>query len=340
MKLDVQTYGQPLTEVADAVRDLQDAGYAAWMTSETEFDPFLAAATAALATDRIDVGTGIAVAFSRNPMTVAYQAQNIQQALGADRRFLLGLGSQIRPHIVKRFSQPWPERPAAAMRDFVHALHAIWDCWNDGAELAFTSEHYAHTLMTPMFAPSPTPVRPRVLLAAVGPGMTRVTGEVADGILCHAFTTAAYLRQTTLPALQEGIARTPGRTREDVEVCLPFMTITGYDAAGIAEARGKVLQQISFYGSTPAYRPVLQAHGWEELGEQLTAMSKRGEWEAMAASIPEEVVDAFAVTAEPDELGEAILARLDGLVDRVTLPDTMGLTPAHTRRLAEVLAGA
>ena len=339
MKLDTATYGHPLAAVGAAATAAEEAGYDAWITSEVAYDPFLALAVASQVTSRIQLGTGIAVAFARNPMTVAYQAQNLQEALG-DRQLILGLGSQIKPHIRKRFSQEWPERPAAAMREFIQALHAIWDCWNDGAELDFRGEHYSHVLMTPMFTPPATAVRPTVWLAAVGPGMTRVAGQVADGMICHGFTTAKYLEETTLPALGEGIARVEGRARDAVEVSLPVFVISGYDDEHRAATRAAVLQQISFYGSTPAYRPVLEAHGWGELGEELTRLSKAGGWAEMAERIPEEVVEAFAVIADPDELGEAILQRFKGRIDRVTLPNNLNLTAEHLTGIRSRLAAA
>lgn len=338
MHLDLQTYGSDLTAVADHARAAEARGFATWLTSETSHDPMLACAAAALATERIAVGTAITVAFARSPMTVAMQAHDIQQALG-DRPFVLGLGSQIKPHITKRFAQPWPARPATAMKEFVQAVRAIWDAWQDGAELDVRGEHYTLTLMTPMFTPPPNPRRPAIWVAAVGPGMTRITGEVADGILCHGFTTMRYLRDVTLPALDEGIARVEGRTRADVEVVLPLMTITGYDAEQRQQVRRQVVEQIAFYGSTPAYRPVLEGHGWGDLGEQLTRLSKQGGWGAMADLVPDEVVDAFAVTADPDELGAAIGERCGDLVDRITLPDVLPLRQEHTTALAEALAG-
>ena len=339
VKLDTITYGHPLRDIGEVVRNAEARGYDAWLTSEVQYDPFLPCAVAAVATDRIQLGTAITVAFARNPMTVAQSAHNIQQALG-DRPFLLGLGSQIKPHITKRFSQDWPDRPAAAMREFVQALHAIWSCWNDGEELAFRGEYYTHSIMTPMFTPPPNTVTPKVWLAAVGTGMTRVAGEVADGILCHGFTTATYFTETTLPAVEEGISRVEGRTREDVEVVLPPFVITGYTDEQRAGARQAVLQQIGFYGSTPAYRPVLEAHGWGELGEELHRLSRSDGWGRMPAIIDEEVVDAFAIVADPDVLGEAIVERFGGAADRIQLGEAYGLSDAHLDHAREVLADA
>ena len=314
------------------------AGYDGVWTAETSHDPFLPLVLAAEHTEKLELGTSIAVAFARNPMLLANLGWDLQAL--SKGRFNLGLGTQIKPHITKRFSQTWPDRPAAAMREFVQALHAIWSCWNNGEELAFRGEYYTHSIMTPMFTPPPNPVTPKVWLAAVGPGMTRVAGEVADGIICHGFTTATYFTETTLPAVEEGVGRVDGRTRADVEVVLPPFVITGYTDEQRAGARQAVLQQIGFYGSTPAYRPVLEAHGWGELGEELHRLSRNDGWARMPEIIDEEVVDAFAIVADPDVLGEAIVERFGGAADRIQLGEAYGLSDAHLTHVREVLADA
>ena len=334
MYLDTTTYGSPLRDVPGIVRDAEARGYDAWLTSEVTHDPLLALGAAALASDRMRIGSAITVAFARNPMSLAYAAQDLQEASGG--RLVLGLGSQIKPHITKRFSSPWSSAPAAQMREYIQALHAIWDCWNHGADLDFRGEHYSHTLMTPFFAPPPVEHAPPVWLAAVGPGMTRVAGEVADGIICHAFTTTAYLRQTTLPALTEGRQRT-GRAEEAVDVALPVFTITGYDDEQRQRMRQMVLTQIGFYGSTPAYRPVLETHGWGDLADELHRLSRSDGWSDMPAAITDDVVDAFAVSADPDQLGEALVGRFGGLVDRISIPDLIPFEPAHWTHLREVI---
>jgi probable F420-dependent oxidoreductase len=334
VQLDTTTYGSDLRAVPAAVRDAEARGYDAWLTSEVAHDPLLALGAAAVSSERMLIGSAITVAFARNPMTLAYAAQDLQRA--ADGRLVLGLGSQIKPHITRRFSSTWSARPAAQMREYIQALHAIWACWNDGAALAFEGEHYTHTLMTPFFAPEPVERAPRVWLAAVGPGMTRVAGEVADGLLCHGFTTVAYLRDTTLPALAEGRARTD-RPAGAVEVGLPVFAITGYDDEQRAAMRQVVLTQIGFYGSTPAYRPVLEAHGWGDLGTELHRLSLTDGWARMPEVITDEVVDAFAVTADPDQLGEAIVDRFGGLVDRVSVPDLIPFEDGHWAHLREVV---
>ena len=336
MRLDATTYGHPLSEVTEHARRAEARGFDAWLTSEVAHDPLLSLAPAALGTERMQVGSAIAVAFARNPMSVAYAAHDLQSALG-DRRLILGLGTQIRAHIAKRFSSSWPDRPASAMREFVEALQAIWDCWDDGAPLAYEGEFHRHTLMTPMFTPPPGDVRPEVWIAAVGDGMTRVAGQVGDGILCHGFTTARYLEEVTLPALDEGIARVAGRSRDDVDVVLPLFLITGYDDEQRQGMRAMVLNQIGFYGSTPAYRRVLELHGWGELADELHRLSKADGWGEMAAAIPQEVVETFAIIAEPDELGDAIVERFGATVDRVSVAAHLPLTDTHLTTLRETL---
>jgi probable F420-dependent oxidoreductase len=336
VKLDVMTYGGPLAAVPDEIRSAEQRGYDGWFVSEVAHDPLLACALAAEHGRRVQVGTAIAVAFARSPMQVAYQAHDLQAL--AEGRFVLGLGSQIKPHVEKRFSMPW-RAPAARMREYVQALHAIWEAWETGERLRFEGDHYRHTLMTPFFTPPDHGFgRPPVWVAAVGPLMTRVTGEVADGLLCHVFTTDHYLRETTLPAVTEG-AEAAGRSRRDLEVSLPVLVVTGRDEqereAVATAARG----QLAFYGSTPAYRPVLEAHGWGALHEELHAASVRGDWEAMPAMIEDEVLETFAVVAEPDAVGGAIRARYEGLVDRISLATAFVFGEEEWGQVADDLRG-
>ncbi|MGZ6792348.1 MAG: LLM class F420-dependent oxidoreductase [Mycobacteriales bacterium] len=292
------------------------AGYDGIWTTETNHEPFYPLLLAADRTERIEVGTGIAVAFARNPMTTAAAAWDLNAF--SKGRFVLGLGSQIKPHIEKRFSMPWGQ-PAARMREFVSALHAIWDCWQDGVPLQFQGEFYTHTIMTPFFNPGPNPHgKPKVLVAAVGEGMTRVAGEVADGMLVHGFTTERYLREVTLPTLTEGLAAS-GRTRADLQLSYPALVATGTTEAEVATALAGTRKQIAFYGSTPAYRPILDLHGWGDLQPELNALSKQGEWDAMGTLISDEVLHTFAVVAEPDDVAGELHRRFGDLVDRISL---------------------
>lgn len=327
------TVGFDPAAVVDRAREAEAAGYDGIWSAETSHDPFLPLVLAAAHTERIQVGTGIAVAFARNPMTLATTANDLQAM--ARGRFMLGLGSQIKPHIEKRFSMPW-SHPAPRMRELIRAIRAIWASWADGSRLAFRGEFYRHTLMTPMFDPGPNPFgNPPIFLAAVGTRMAAVAGEVADGLLAHAFTTERYLREVTLPALERGIAL-GGRSRSAIEVSLPGMVVTGIDDAGFAAAMSATRKQLAFYGSTPAYRPVLELHGWGALQDDLNTLSKRGAWDEMTGLIDDEVLEAFAVVGDLDALPGMVRARFGGLVDRFNVYAPSGI-PAE--RWAEVLAG-
>jgi len=313
MKVDA-IVNRPLAEVAEAARAVEAAGFDGMVTAEIANDPFLPLVLAAQATTRVDLLTGIAVAFARNPMNVAVIGNDLNRF--SNGRFILGLGSQIKPHITKRFSMPWSD-PARRMREFVLAVRAIWHSWNTGEPLAFRGEFYRHTLMTPMFDQGPGDVcDPRIFVAAVGPAMTRTVGEVADGLLAHGFTTAAYLRDVTLVNLDAGL-RSAGRSRADVEVSVPVMCVVGRDDAEIAERLPALRRQLAFYGSTPAYRGVLEHHGWGELGDELNRLSKQGQWVAMGDAIDDDVVREFAVVGDPDSVAAEIRSRFAGLVDRV-----------------------
>jgi probable F420-dependent oxidoreductase len=307
--------GNRLSRAADMARRAEEQGYDAVWSAETGNDPFLPLALAATATSHTALGTSIAVAFGRNPMTLAQMGWDLNQLSGG--RFLLGLGSQIKPHIVKRYSMPWSD-PAARMREMILAMQAIWRTWADGEPLDFRGEYYTHTLMTPMFTP---PDRdhgaPKVFLAGVGPLMTRTAGETADGFFAHPFTTAEFLREVTVPKLAEGRALA-GRT-DPVTIALPSFVVTGKDDEETAAVRQAVKERVAFYGSTPAYRTVLEHHGWGELQPQLNAMSKQGQWKEMADLISDDILDAFAVVAPPDQVAERLVARFGNNVDRLTL---------------------
>jgi probable F420-dependent oxidoreductase len=315
MKIDGGLPSAAPDEVARVARELEDVGYDGALTAETSHDPFLPLVAAAEHTDRLELGTGIAVAFARNPMTLANLGYDLHLYSGG--RFRLGLGSQIKAHIEKRFSMPW-SHPAARMRELVLAIRAIWASWNDDVPLQFRGEFYRHTLMTPFFNPGPNPYgTPRIILAAVGELMTEAAGEVADGIILHGFTTERYVREVTIPALERGFARS-GRRREDFEISGPLFVVTGTSDEQLEQARAATKQQIAFYGSTPAYRGVLDLHGWGGLQDELNAMSKRGEWQAMGESITDEMLETFAVVTTPEDIPEQMLRRFGDLVDRLS----------------------
>src|SRR4030095_931581 len=291
--------GFDLAAVGSQARELEEMGYSGVMTAETGHDPFFPLLVAAQNTSKVDLMTGIAVAFARTPMILANIGWDLNAA--SKGRFVVGFGQQTKPHITKRFSMPWSHR-AARMRELILAMRAIWRCWYEGEKLAFRGEFYTHTLMTPMFTPTNTKHgAPKVLLAAVGPRMTEVAGEVADGMIVHGFTTPKYVQEVTLPAIERGLAAT-GRSRKGFQLACPVFVVTGRDAKEWEQSRGAVCKQVAFYGSPPAYRGVLELHGWGELQSELNAMSKRGEWDAMGTRITDEMLEQFAIVAQPHEV--------------------------------------
>ncbi len=319
-------------EMPAAARELEELGYDGVFTAETSHDPFLPIALAALETEHIELATGIAVAFARNPMSTAVIGNDLQ--LYTKGRFILGLGSQIKPHIEKRFSMPWSE-PAKRMREFILAMRAIWACWNEGDKLDFRGEFYRHTLMTPFFNPGPNRYgTPKVFLAAVGERMTEVAGEVADGILLHGFTTERYVREVTLPALERGWSRA-GKQRAEFELSGPMFVVTGTNEEEYEAARRGTKQQIAFYGSTPAYRGVLELHGWGDLQGELNRLSKQGDWVQMGELVDDEILGTFAVTGEPEEIPAKLLDRYGDVVDRVSFYAPYKSDPGRWARVVE-----
>ena len=304
-----------LNNAAASAQQAEHAGYSGAFTAETSHDPFLPLTIAAEHSTTLELGTAITVAFARSPMTVASTAWDLQAY--SEGRFILGLGSQIKPHITKRFSMPW-SKPAARMREYVQALHAIWDTWQTGDKLDFRGEFYQHTLMTPMFSPRAIPAgKPKVFLAAVGELMTGVAGEVCDGWISHGFTTASYLEDVNLPALYRA-ADAAGRPHDQLEVSLPAFVVTGETEEEMAKADFATRKQIAFYGSTPAYKKVLDHHGWGDAQTELNALSKQGRWDDMAAVIDDTMLTEFAVVSEPQHVAADLLTRYRGLVDRIT----------------------
>ena len=309
------TLDAAIETIGDHSEAAEAEGYDGVWVAEVARDPFLPLVTAADRTQRVTLGTSIAVAFARNPMTLATVANDLHRA--SQGRFVLGLGSQIEPHITKRFSMPW-SHPADRMRELVEALRAIWSCWNEGTPLAFEGTFYRHTLMTPFFNPGENPHGPPpVYLAAVGPRMTAVAGAVADGLFVHPFTTPKYLDEVTMPALTSALDEA-GRQRSDLTICLPAFVVAGEDDEQLAAAAARTRQQIAFYASTPAYRRVLELHGWGDLQPRLNAMSKQGQWVEMAEAIDDEVLHTFAAVGSPAAAGAELRRRFDGIVDRLS----------------------
>jgi probable F420-dependent oxidoreductase len=314
MKIDGGIWGG-LDKAGQAAAQQEARGYDGIWVPETSHDPFLPLILAAEHTERLDLATGIVVAFARNPMTLAQVSWDLQAA--AQGRFILGLGSQIKPHITKRFSMPWSS-PAARMREMILAIRAIWESWNQGTKLDFRGDFYSHTLMTPFFNPGPNPHGDaRIFLAGVGELMTQVAGEVADGFLCHGFTTRQYLDEITLPNLAKGRAKA-GKSMDGFQLAGPMFVVTGRDEAEMAEAAKGVKGQIAFYGSTPAYRPVLDLHGWGDLQEELNRLSKERRWAEMGDLIDDDMLVTFAVVAPIDRVAGALKERWGDVLDRLS----------------------
>jgi probable F420-dependent oxidoreductase len=314
MLVDAPLISASLSAVPETTRTIEALGYDGVFTFEGPHDPFFPLVLAAEHSERLELTTAIAIAFALSPMNQAHIGWDLQTM--SNGRAILGLGSQIKPHIEKRFSMPW-SHPAARMRELVLAIRAIWATWQEGTPLKFEGEFYRHTLMTPFFTPARSKVgTARIFLAGVGDKMTEVAGEVADGFLVHPFSTADFLREHTLPALERGLA-TSGRSRTDIEIAWPVMVVTGETEADRDSAANVTRAQLAFYGSTPAYKVVLDAHGWGDLHPELNRLSKEGRWDVMASLIDDEMLNTFAVVGPPDEIAPMITARYGSLIDRV-----------------------
>jgi probable F420-dependent oxidoreductase len=319
MKLDASlgTDGTPRA-AALASRAAEDLGFDALWSSETKHDAFLPLAIAANETGKIELGTSIAVAFSRSPMELAQTAWDLQDLSGG--RFILGLGTQVKAHVTRRFSMPF-DRPAARLRDYILALRAIWVAFQTEGPLDHRGEFYRHTLLTPFFNPGPieNPGIP-VHIAGVNTGLARLAGELCDGFHVHPFHSPEYVGEVVTPAIAEGAAegqRTAAAA--DVEVTASVFVITGNDEGEVSRQREAMRAQAAFYASTPSYRVVLDVHGWGEVGERLGALAREGGWDDMPALVTDEMLRAFAVEAPPEKLGLALRERYDGLADRIAL---------------------
>jgi probable F420-dependent oxidoreductase len=316
MKIDLLVMNPELSEFAATARHAEALGYAGLFAAEIGHDAFLPVALAAEHTGRIQLGTGIAVGLSRSPVHLAHAGHDLQRF--SQGRFILGVGSQVQAHIEKRFSATW-SHPTERMRELIQAVRAIWRCWDDGEPLRFEGRFYRHTLMTPFFSPPPNPYGPPpVYLAASGPEMTAVGGEVADGLMLHALTSPATLVEITLPALERGLGAS-GRTRDAVELYAPVFVITGDNDEELRTAQRAVRLQLAFYASTPAYRHVLAFHHRPDLPDRLNGLSKEGRWKDMGALVDDELLELFSVTGKPEEVAGAILSRFGRLLDRVAL---------------------
>jgi probable F420-dependent oxidoreductase len=318
MKLDASLGSESryLRNVDAIARAAEALGFAGLWTSETKHDAFLPLAIAANETERIELGTSVAIAFSRSPMEVAQTAWDLQTL--SDGRFILGLGTQVKAHVKRRFSMPW-DKPVARLREYIGALRAIWGSFQTEGPLSFEGEFYRHTLMTPFFNPGPVgyPEIP-IYIAGVNTGLATLAGELCDGFQVHPFHSPEYVRRTVKPAIAEG-AHKEGRDLGEIELVTSVFVVTGESDEEIGEQREKTRTQISFYASTPTYRTVLEAHGWEEVGEELGKLARDKEWDEMPKLITDDMLAAFCVEAAPDEVGAALKERYEGLIDRVTL---------------------
>ncbi len=307
-------------------KELEDIGYDGGFSFEAKHDPFLALAVAAEHTTKLRLGTGIAIAFARNPMNLANLGYDLQSITGG--RFVLGLGSQVRPHIEKRFSSVW-SHPAARMTEIVRAIKAIWACWEGKAPLKFEGQFYRHTLMIPAFNPGPNPYGPPpIFTGGFGPLMTAVAGEAADGFIAHPFNTRRSLLENTLPALEQGLAKS-GRKRSDLEVMCSTLVVTADTEEALAASRLAARKQLAFYGSTPAYLPTLACHGWEGVHGELNRLSKEGRWDDMTNLISDEILEQIAVVGERREIAPKLRARLDGIADSVSITHNRCPDPGH-----------
>lgn len=309
------TFGEDLETTGEQARLFQSEGFRTAWVGESKYDPFLRALTAASATEQLRVGTAVAIAFGRSPLTVASSAYDL--ARYSRGRFTLGLGSQVKAHIERRFSMPW-SRPAARMREYVSAVRAIWQSWTEGVPLEFDGDFYTHTLMPPFFQPATHEYGPPpIYLAGVGEKMTEVAGEACDGFFFHPFTTVRYLREVTVPALRRG-AQSKGREMDSVAICGPVLSAAGRTEAELDNAIAGVRSQIAFYASTPAYRPVLELHGWQEVAVELTAMTKQGRWGELGSLVSDEMLHTFAVVGDPGTVAVQLVSRFGGLAASVS----------------------
>jgi probable F420-dependent oxidoreductase len=346
LKLDVALPQVHLQEVPAMARAAEALGFGGMWTSETQHDPFLPCALIAEHTERLEFGTAIAVSFARSPANLAYTAWDLAAQSGG--RFILGLGTQVKAHIERRFGMAWPESPVGKLREQIQVIRAFWDCWQNGTKLNFRGEHYKITLMSPFFNPGrmvdPLPALPQmgtfrggerlipIYIAGVNTGLAKLAGEMCDGFHVHPFHSLRYLKEVILPALREG-AEKAGRAIEEVVVSVTCFAATTPEDENFARA------QIAFYASTPSYRPVMELHGWGDVAEKLSAHASRGEWAEMPMLITDGMLGEFCTLATETELGEEIKKRYTGIADQLTVyaPFVPGERDEFWRRLVQAL---
>jgi probable F420-dependent oxidoreductase len=344
MKFDAALAPMHLSDVPAVARAAEELGFDALWTSETQHNPFLPCALIAEHSQNMELGTAIAVSFARSPADLAYTAWDL--AAQSKGRFILGLGTQVKGHIEKRFGMPWPGSPVDKLREQIQVIRAFWDCWQNDTKLSFNGEYYKIRLMSPFFNPGPLPSLPSpngggdgggvglipIYIAGVNTGLARLAGELCDGFHAHPFNSPRYLREVITPAIEQGLSKT-GRRREDVSVSVTAFVATTPEEQNFARA------QISFYASTPSYRPVFALHGWEDVAEKLSAHAAKGEWGEMFGLVTDEILETFCLVTEAESLPEKLKERYAGLADRLTLytPFTPGEKDEFWKRLVEAL---
>ena len=312
MKIDASAASN-MSNIGSHARQLERLGYDGLRVAELNHEPFMPLALAASQTSTIELVTSVAVAFARNPMSLAIQAHDLNAF--SRGRFLMGIGSQVKPHITRRFSMPW-HKAARQMREFIEAMNAIFDCWYEGKTLEYVGEYYQHTLMPKTFTPQNIEFgRPKVLLSATGPLMTKVAAELADGMIMHPFSSEKYMSEVSMPAIQEGLRRS-GRTHDDFIIDYAPMIATGTTEEELNTSIAVVRDRIAFYGCTVAYKPVLDIHGWGELQDELIALNRQHKTKQMSDLITDDMVRTIAIVGEPLEVIESMRDRLAGVVGR------------------------
>ena len=317
MKFDSILPPTGLKDVPEIAKAAEEIGFDALWTQETQHDPFLPCALIAEHTKRLHFGTAVAVSFARSPANIAYTAWDL--AAQSNGRFILGLGTQVKAHIERRFGQPWPESVTGKLREQIQVIRTFWDCWQNGTKLNYRGEYYKITLMSPFFQPPPLPLGEGrgeslipIYIAGVNTGLAKLAGELCEGFHAHPFHSVRYMKEVILPAIEEG-AKKERRKREDISISITAFVATTPEEMNFARA------QISFYASTPSYRPVMDLHGWAGVAEKLSAHAARGEWAEMPTLITDEILNEFCLVTEESKLADELRKRYDGIADRLTL---------------------
>lgn len=315
MKFDVSLLVHDLSQMPALARFADELGFDGIWTFETSHEPYLPLVLAAEHSERLSLGTSIAVAFPRSPTITAQIAWDL--ARYSKGRFILGLGTQVKGHNERRFGIKW-ERPVAKMRDYILAVRAVWESWQNQTRLDYRGEFYQLTLMTPFFSPAPHEyARIPIFVAGVNRGMCELAGELCEGFHVHPLHTTRYLQERILPSIESGLAKS-ARPRSAIELSSSIFVIPTDDAEQAAKYETEVRQQIAFYASTPPYRPVFELEGWSDVADQLTALAARAEWSAMASLIDDDMIDRFALRATWAELPAQLRQKYSGLLDRVS----------------------